>query len=212
MQNPRALDPRRLHDDEEDEKPQKEPKDRTPNHLERALLESRTLMISGPVDDKMLREATVRVLAMEQADAKKPITVMINSPGGSADAGFAIYDMLRFVQPPINTVVNGLCASAGILIQLATEKKRRFCLPEARFMIHQPSTMGRGTASDLEITAKEVLKLRDRYNRIIGAATGRKPEQVLEDARRDFWLESGQALEYGLVSKVIERRQEIPTT
>ena len=206
MQNPSVPDPR-LNDDEAPEKS----KDKgQPGQLERMLLESRTLLISGPVDDKMLKDATVRCLAMEQQDREKPITVLINSPGGSADAGFAIYDMLRFVHPPVITVVNGLCASAGILIQLATEKERRFCLPEARFMIHQPSTMGRGQASDLEITAREVIKLRDRYNRIIADATSRKMEEVLEDARRDFWLESQNALEYGLVSKVVTKRDELP--
>ena len=158
----------------------------------------------------MLKEATVRCLAMEQKDPKKAITVFINSPGGSADAGFAIYDLLRFIKPPVTTVVTGLCASAGILIHLAGEKKRRFCLPESRFMIHQPSTMGRGTASDLDITAKEILKLRDRYNRIIAGTCNKTLEQVTESARRDFWLDAGQALEYGLVSKVVKKRTDLP--
>lgn len=210
------FDPRpiRLDDDEDDEHecPNGGEKNSgsTPNPYEKALLEARTLLLSGPVDDKMLKDATVRILAMEQKDQKKPITVFINSPGGSADAGFAIYDLLRFVKPPVHTVVNGLCASAGILIHLATDKKRRFCLPESRFMIHQPSTMGRGTASDLDITAKEILKLRDRYNRIIADACGKKPEDVTEAARRDFWLDAGQALEYGLVHKVVRKRDELP--
>ncbi|MGE3174513.1 MAG: ClpP family protease [Planctomycetota bacterium] len=212
MQNPSDPDPRRwLHDDEDDDGPGPQKADRgQPNYLERQLLESRTLLISGPVTDKMLKDATVRCLAMEAKDPKAPITVIINSPGGSADAGFAIYDLLRFIQPPVITIVNGLCASAGILIQLATEKKRRFCLPEARFMIHQPSTMGRGTASDLDITAREILKLRDRYNKIIAATTNRTPEDVLEAARRDFWLDAGAALEYGLVDKVITKRGDLP--
>jgi len=213
MQNPNDLDPRpRFHDDDEDE-PEGTPREggsAQGSYLEKSLLEARTLLISGPVTDRMLRDATVRCLAMEQKDPKKPITVLINSPGGSADAGFAIYDLLRFVKPPILTVVNGLCASAGILIHLAADKKRRFCMPEARFMIHQPSTMGRGTASDLDITAKEILKLRDRYNKIIAEATGRNAEQVLEDARRDFWLDAGRALEYGLVAKVIRKRDDLP--
>jgi ATP-dependent Clp protease protease subunit len=199
-------------DDEREEKPQRD-EDKSPGGptiYEKALLDSRTLLISGPVDDKMLREATVRVLAMEQKDSKKPILVFINSPGGSADAGFAIYDLLRFIKPPVVTVVNGLCASAGILIHLAADKKRRFCLPESRFMIHQPSTMGRGTASDLDITAKEILKLRDRYNRIIAETCGKTVEQVTESARRDFWLDAGQALEYGLIAKVVRKRDELP--
>ena len=216
MPNPLDFDPRRLrlHDDDDDEQDgpaEHGDKDRpTPSPYEKALFDSRTLLLSGPVDDKMLKEATVRCLAMEQKDSKKPITVFINSPGGSADAGFAIYDLLRFIKPPVTTVVNGLCASAGILIHLAGDKKRRFCLPESRFMIHQPSTMGRGTASDLDITAKEILKLRDRYNRIIAETCGKTPEQVTEASRRDFWLDAGQALEYGLVSKVVKKRDELP--
>lgn len=217
MPNPFELDPRRLRladDDAEEDCPDGQDKppqdDKGPNPFEKALLDSRTLLISGPVDDKMLRDATIRLLAMEQKDPKKAITVFINSPGGSADSGFAIYDLLRFVKPPINTVVNGLCASAGILIHLATDKKRRFCMAESRFMIHQPSTMGRGTASDLDITAKEILKLRDRYNRIIADACGKKPEDVTESARRDFWLDAGQALEYGLVSKIVKKRDDLP--
>jgi ATP-dependent Clp protease protease subunit len=218
MQNPFDIDPRRLRLDEDEDDDHECPnpggKDKEggggANPYEKALFESRTLLISGPVDDKMLKEATIRCLAMEQKDAKKPITVLINSPGGSAVAGFAIYDMLRFVKPPVITVVNGLCASAGILIHLAAERKRRFCLPESRFMIHQPSTMGRGTASDLDITAKEILKLRDRYNKIIAEQCGTTPEKVTESARRDFWLDAGQALEYGLVHKVVTRRDELP--
>ena len=194
-------------DDEEDQDNDKDKP--SPNPYEKALFDSRTLLISGPVDDKMLKEATVRCLAMEQKDPDAGITVFINSPGGSADAGFAIYDMLRFVKPKITTVVNGLCASAGILIHLAAQKDRRFCMRESRFMIHQPSTMGRGQASDLDITAKEILKLRDRYNRIIAEQCDQSPEDVLEAARRDFWLDAGQALEYGLVAKVVEQRSEI---
>ncbi len=215
MQNPFDLDPRRLRPDEDEDEPDEpcttEAKEhKGPNLYEKALFEARTILMSGPVDDKMLRDATVRCLAMEQKDPKKPITVFINSPGGSADAGFAIYDLLHFIKPPVITVVNGLCASAGILIHLAADKKRRFCLSESRFMIHQPSTMGRGSASDLDITAREILKLRDRYNRIIAETCGKTPEAVLESARRDFWLDAGQALEYGLVHKVVKKRDELP--
>jgi ATP-dependent Clp protease protease subunit len=221
MRHPDPLDPRTYRlagddDDDEDDDEQEGQKQRgekgghQPSPYEKALFEARTLLLSGPVDDKMLKEATIRCLALEQKDNKKAITVFINSPGGSADAGFAIYDLLRFIKPPVITVVNGLCASAGILIHLAADKKRRFCLPESRFMIHQPSTMGRGTAADLDITAKEIIKLRDRYNRIIAETCGKKPEEVTEAARRDFWLDAGQALEYGLVSKVVKKRDELP--
>jgi len=143
MINPSDPDLRPRLEDDEDEKPSPQGQDKgaQPGYLERLMLDSRTLLISGPVNDRMLKDATVRCLAMEARDPKKPIMVLINSPGGSPDAGFAIYDLLRFMRPPIQTVVNGICASAGILIQLAAEKNRRFTLPESRFMIHQPSTM-----------------------------------------------------------------------
>ncbi|MFK7740189.1 MAG: ATP-dependent Clp protease proteolytic subunit [Planctomycetota bacterium] len=209
MQTTSDFDPRRLRLEDADDDNENQKGDGMPNPFEKALFESRTLLISGPVDDKMLKEATVRTMAMEQKDPDAPITVMINSPGGSADAGFAIYDMLRFVSCPIRTIVNGLSASAGILIHLAGDNGTRYCMPESRFMIHQPSTGGRGQASDLEITAREVIKLRDRYNRIIAEACGKKPEDVFEAARRDFWLDAGQALEYKLVDKVLRTRKDL---
>jgi ATP-dependent Clp protease protease subunit len=200
--NTPALRTARLSDDEA---PEKQPS----NLMEKHLLDARVIMCTGPVTDKMAREVTTRLLAMEAQDPNTPITVMINSPGGSADSWFAIYDILRFVAPPIRTVVNGLCASAGILIHLAGDKGQRFCLPESRFMIHQPSTAGQGTASDLDITAKEVMKLRVRYNKIIADAAGKTPEQVVEDAHRDFWLNAKESLEYGIVDRVIARRAEL---
>ena len=145
MQNQRDVDPRYSRRAEDGGSDQEQKKgEGAANPYEKALFESRTLLISGGVDDKMLKEATMRVMAMEAEDADAPITVMINSPGGSADAGFAIYDLLRFVSCPVRTIVNGLCASAGILIHLAGDDGNRFCMSESRFMIHQPSTGGRG--------------------------------------------------------------------
>lgn len=183
--------------------------DRSHDFLDRQLVEHRNLLVIGPISDKMATHVSRRVLAMERQDPERPITVLINSPGGSADSGFAIYDVLRFVTPPIRTVVNGLCASAGILVQLAGDPGMRFTLPQSRFMIHQPSTTGQGTASDLDITAREVIKLRQRYFDIIATACGKQAPVVTEDARRDFWLNAGEALEYGLVDKVVTKRNEL---
>jgi ATP-dependent Clp protease protease subunit len=206
----------RMHEDEDDDEDDEEDRDepggfgpRGDALLERHLLKARVLLVSGPVSDRMMRHCTTRLLAMEAQDPKAPVTVMINSPGGSADCGFAIYDLLRFVRPTVRTVVNGLCASAGILIHLAGDKGHRFAMPHSRFMIHQPSTIGQGTASDLDITAQEVIKLRERYNQVIAQHTGQDEAKILEDARRDFWLSSPQALEYGLIDKVIEQRSDI---
>ena len=201
-----ALNARAADDDEDDEA---EAATRPEPGLDKQLIDARTLLISGQVSDKLAAHCATRLMIMEKADPERPITVLINSPGGSADSGFAIYDLLRFVRPPVYTVVNGLCASAGILIQLATEKARRFSTPQSRFLIHQPSTSGFGTASDLDITAREVLKLRQRYNRIISDATGQDPERVLEDARRDFWLNAEEAVEYGLIDRVIVNQREL---
>jgi ATP-dependent Clp protease protease subunit len=203
--NREVLLPHRLQDDDEPEAT-----DRGASALlDRHLLKARMLMVAGPVTDKMAKDCATRLLVMEADDPKAPVTVFINTPGGSADSGFAIYDLLRFVSTPIHTIVNGLCASAGILIHLAGDKGSRFALPESRFMIHQPSTAGQGTASDLDITAKEVIKLRERYSRIIAEAADIDPEKVIEDAQRDFWLNSGEALEYGLIDRIVERRADL---
>lgn len=199
-----------LDDEDDDPSPATDKPGGEGGFFERRLAEARILQVVGPISDKLARYCSTRLLVMEQMNPEKPITVLINSPGGSADSGFAIYDMLRFVRAPVITVVNGLCASAAILVQLATDKKRRFSLPESRFLLHQPSTMGRGTASDLDITAREILKLRERYNRIVAETCSRDIDKITEDTRRDFWLNANEAKDYGLVSKVIVRRSDLP--
>ncbi|MBK8977890.1 MAG: ATP-dependent Clp protease proteolytic subunit [Planctomycetes bacterium] len=208
MHMPPAADDARLPRLDDDDMEELRP-DRAGGFVERHLIESRTLLVFGPITDQLAKACAERLFVMEAQDRDRPITVLINSPGGSADSGFAIYDMLRFVAPPIRTVVNGLCASAGILVHLAGENGQRFTLGESRFMIHQPSTAGRGTASDLDITAREVIKLRERYVRIIADATGRSPEQILVDARRDFWLNAQEAVAYGLANRVLASRTEL---
>lgn len=213
MSNPTSQGPLPwLHDDEDEEEPGQAPaKPKMEGaFFEKQLAQARILQVIGPVTDKLAAYCSTRLLVMEQMDPEKPITVLINSPGGSADSGFAIYDMLRFIRPPVITVVNGLCASAAILVLLATDKSRRFSLPESRFLLHQPSTMGRGTASDLDITAREILKLRARYNKIVSETCKRDVESIAEDTRRDFWLSAAEAKDYGLVSKVITRTTELP--
>ena len=173
------------------------------------MLKARSILISEAVSDKLARRVQSQLILMQMDDEKSPITVYINSPGGSADSGFAIYDALRFFKPPIRTIVNGLCASAAIIIHLAAPKERRFSLPNGRFLIHQPSTYVQGSASDIEISANEILKLRERYNEIVGEECGKTAEQVTKDADRDFWLSPEEAKKYGLVSKVVKTYGEI---
>jgi ATP-dependent Clp protease, protease subunit len=173
------------------------------------MLKARSILISEAVSDKLARRVQSQLILMQMDDEKSPITVYINSPGGSADSGFAIYDALRFFKPPIRTIVNGLCASAAIIIHLAAPKERRFSLPNGRFLIHQPSTYVQGSASDIEISANEILKLRERYNEIVGAECNKTADQVTKDADRDFWLSPEEAKKYGLVSKVIKSFGEL---
>ncbi len=177
--------------------------------LDKELLKSRTLIISQQIDSQLAKYIYSALILLENEDPTKPITVIINSQGGSADSGFGIYDMLRFVKPPIITITAGLCASAAIVIFLAGDKGKRYSLPNSRFLIHQPSTSAVGPASDLEITANQILKIRDQFNLIIANETGQTLEKVTKDANRDFWLDAKQAVEYGLVSKIITSRDEL---
>ena len=171
------------------------------------LLKSRTILLSKGVDEKMV-EAVEAQLIMMESENTNPITFYINSPGGSADGGFAIFDLMNFVESPIITICSGICASAAILIFLGGRRGRRYSLPNSRFLLHQPSTQAQGTASDLQITAQEIVKLRSRYNEIVSAEVAQSVEKITKDSARDFWLSAEEAKNYGLVSKVIKSRSE----
>lgn len=193
----------------EDEKAKdKEPK--TPDNIEAKLLEARIVLVEGPVNDKMFHNVVGRLYYLEAKDPKAGILMVVNSPGGSADSGFGIYDVMRFVSCPITTLCSGLCASAAVLIYLGGKKGRRFCLPNARFLLHQPSTQLFGQASDMEISAREILRTRKRYACIVADEIGAVAEKVESDSNRDFWLNSDEATKYGLADKTVTNRSEIP--
>jgi len=173
------------------------------------LMRKRDVLISRPIDEVAAERVIASLILMEEEDPVKPITVYINSPGGGADSGFAIYDVLRFVRPQVRTVCTGLCASAAILVFLAGDEGQRYSLPNSRFLLHQPFTSAWGQAADLQITAKEILKLKDRFNRIVAEATSKTVEQISEDANRDFWLSAKEALDYHLIDKIVASRTEI---
>ncbi len=177
--------------------------------MSKALLKSRTLIAGRQVTDQMAQDVITRLLLLEQEDPKAPVTVYINSPGGSADSGFAIYDMMKMIRCPVQTVAVGLCASAGVTIFMGGSKGMKYTLPYARFLLHQPSTGAYGQASDLEITAKEILRLREVYAEIIQKEMGLDKQKLLEDANRDFWLSAQEALDYGLLDKIITNRKEL---
>lgn len=193
---------------EDEDKPKGEPK--SGENLELKLLESRTILVEGPVTDKMFRAVVGRLLYLEQKDPKAEITMFVNSPGGSADSGFGIYDTMRFVSCPVRTICAGMCASAAVLIFLGGAKGKRFALPNSRFLLHQPSTStGMAHASDMEITAKEILRTRQKYAEIVAREIGSNADKVVSDSDRDFWLNADECKKYGLVNKVITSRSEL---
>ncbi len=188
-----------------------ENKNKKDERLDERMIKSRTILISTEISSDLVDKVIKHLVVMEEEDKEKPISVYINSPGGGADSGFAIYDMLRFVKPSIRTICSGMCASAGVIIFLAGGKGERLSLPNSRFMIHEPRYLSTayGQASDIAIIAKELIKLKDRYNTIIAEATGKSVEQIAKDVQRDFWLSPTESVEYGLVDRVINSRDEL---
>ena len=177
--------------------------------LLRLLLKQRVIMIARQVDRRLMERASSALLLLDGRSRERPITVFVNSPGGDADSGFAIYDVMRFVRAPVRTICAGLAASAAVPIFLGGRKGMRFSLPNSRFLLHQPSMQMMGAASDVEITANEVERVRARYNRIVEEETGRPSAKVKADCDRDFWLAAQEAVDYHLVDRVIQSAAEI---
>lgn len=175
---------------------------------EQLAFKSRFVMVFGEIDDKMARATCERLIALSQ-ESGAPIHMLVSSPGGHVESGDAIHDMIRFVGAPVTTIGSGWVASAGTHIFLAAPKERRVCLPNTRFMIHQPSGGAGGRASDIAIQAQEIIKMRERIAKVIAKETGQKLERVLADIDRDHWMSAAEAIDYGLVSRVIERQSEL---
>ena len=190
----------------EDEKEQKAPK--TPAVAMDLLKKERTIIISEEVSPKLTQRVMSSLLWLD-SQSDDPIKLYINTPGGSADDGFAIFDLIRFVKAPVYNISFGLNASAGTIILLGAPKERRLALPNARIMIHQPSGGSRGRSSDIEITAEEILKLRHRANEVFAAECGRTGKQVEKDTDRDYWMSPEEAIEYGLVGRIITNLDDI---
>jgi ATP-dependent Clp protease protease subunit len=200
------------HEDDDDEEDDDEPKDSNKGNAAlglEILKKQRSIIISEGVSPKLTQRVLGSLLWLD-SQSKEPIKVFINSPGGSADDGFAIFDLIRYVKSPVYNITVGLNASAGILILLAVPRERRFALPSTRLMMHQPSGGGRGQASDIEITASEIQKLRHKANVMISEQTGQPLSRVEVDTDRDFWLSAQEAVEYGLVGKVISSASDLP--
>jgi ATP-dependent Clp protease, protease subunit len=193
-------------DDDEDTPPQDARRDE--DALLQKFLKTRTVLLSGEID-KPLAERAIRQLLLLEDLGDDPIRVFIDSPGGDADAGYAIFDMARFVKPPVFMIGMGLVASAAAIVLLAAPKERRLGLPNSHYLIHQPLSGMRGVATEIEIHAREIEKMRERINKLISDETGMSLERVVKDTDRDYWMSSDEAKEYGLLSRVIANRADL---
>ncbi len=193
----------RSQDEDEPEK-----KDKGPDPLAERFLKTRTIILAGEID-KDQAEKVVKQLLLFEAESDDPIKIFIDSPGGDVDAGFAIFDMVRFVKPPVHMVGMGLVASAAALILLAAPKERRAGLPNSHYLIHQPLSGIRGVATEIEIHAREIEKAKERINKIIAEESGQKLDRVVKDTDRDYWMSADEALSYGLLSRIVATRKEL---
>ncbi|MCH4023869.1 MAG: ATP-dependent Clp protease proteolytic subunit [Acetobacter sp.] len=180
------------------------------SELESRLFDQRKVLIFGGINDKIARDVTGRLLALAGA-SDKPIDVYVNSPGGHVESGDTIHDMIRFVDgiAPVNVIGTGWVASAGALIFAAGHKDRRFCLPNTRFLLHQPMGGVRGPATDIDIEAREIVKMRERLNRLFARETGQTYEKICKDTDRNYWMSAEEAISYGLVTKIISSLSEL---
>ena len=175
---------------------------------DRLVFKSRFVMLFGEINHAVARATCTRLIALAE-DSDGPITVLISSPGGHVESGDSIHDIIRFVRAQVTTVGTGWVASAGTHVFLAAPKERRLCLPNTRFMIHQPGGGAGGPATDIAIQAKEILRTRERIAKVISRETGQALQKVLTDMERDFWMNAEEAIAYGLVSKIIETSREL---
>lgn len=191
-------------DDEPEAGPMSEPN----AFLEEALFKARTIMLTGGVDDKLARRVCERLLALS-AESSDPILLVVSSPGGHVESGDMIHDMIKFVGAPVKILGSGWVASAGALIYSAAKPENRYALPNTRFLLHEPRGGVGGQASDVEIQVREIVRMRERLNRIFAEATGQTYEKIVADTDRDYWMSAEEAVKYGLVSKIVRHHSEI---
>ena len=195
----------KMQDKPNDQEPAPRPDD---SAMFQRMLKSRTVIVSGEIN-KQLAEKVIRQLILLEEESADEIRVYIDSPGGDADAGFAIFDMMRFVKPPVRMIGMGLVASAAAIILLATPRELRIGLPNSHYLIHQPMSGTRGVATEIEIHAKEIEKLRAKINRLIADETGQPLEKVGKDTDRDYWMNAEEAVAYGLLARTVRTRSEL---
>ncbi len=194
----------RLNDEEEDETT----KTLHSIQVDKHLFEARTVLITGQITMELARDVCARLMALAQV-SDDPITVLVSSPGGHVESGDMIHDMIKFIKPKVYLLGMGWVASAGALIYVSVPKEQRFCTQNTRFLLHQPSGGAGGPATDIEIQAREMLRMRDRLNKIFSLATGQPLERIEKDTDRDYWMTPEEGIEYGLVGKVVENAGDI---
>ncbi len=171
------------------------------------LLKERIIFIGEQVEDHMANTVIAQLLFLESEDTEKPITMYINSPGGSVTAGLAIYDTMQYIKPDVSTLCMGQASSMGALLLAAGAKGKRLALPNSRIMIHQPLGGAQGQATDIEIQAREIVKVKNTIHKILVEHTGQPIEKIREDTERDYFMDAAQAMEYGIIDRVIKSRE-----
>ncbi len=198
-----------LDDGDEDEDKGRQPDmPMTAGPVQNALFKSRTVLVFGEIDMRLAERITAQLTALA-AESDEPIRVIINSPGGHVESGDTIHDMIRFCGPQVKAIGTGWVASAGAHIFLGAAKENRLCLPNTRFLLHQPAGGVRGQASDIQIEAEEIIKMQERVNRMIARETGQTYEKVVKDTQRNFWMNAEEAREYGIVGRIIRSVAEV---
>jgi ATP-dependent Clp protease protease subunit len=189
---------------------EKTPKDEKPagGPVEQLFFKSRTVLVTGEINDKLAARVVTQLLALAEEN-DDPINMFISSPGGHVESGDMVHDMIKFIRPRVRTIGSGWVASAGALIFVGANREDRFCLPNTRFLLHEPSGGVGGPVSDIQIQAEQLRIMRERFNKLFAEATGQAPERIAKDTERDFWLTPQAAIEYGLLGKVIRSIDEL---
>ncbi len=190
------------------EEPGKGEEPKQPGPIEALFFKSRNVIVTGEINDKLAQRTVTQLLALAE-DSDAPINMFISSPGGHVESGDMVHDIIKFIRPTVRTIGSGWVASAGALIFVGAKLESRYCLPNTRFLLHEPSGGVRGSASDIAIQAEQVIRMRERFAKLFGTATGQPPEKIMKDIHRDFWLTTEEALAYGLLGSVINTVDEL---
>jgi len=184
--------------------------DGTARAIDERLFKTRTVIITGGINDKLAHRIVSQLIILSD-ESDEPIDLFISSPGGHVESGDMVHDVIKFIRAPVRTIGSGWVASAGTLIFVGADIQNRFCLPNTRFLLHQPSGGINGSAADIEIQAGQLTKMRERFEILFANATGQTAEKIREDTKRDFWLDTRQAIDYGLLGSVIQSVDQLPS-